>query len=236
MRGFFFGPNIAAAAGPALDVSHSVTLLNMYNIRFILARTACAINLFLYIQTCVANPLGPAASRPGPNHALTVTPEPICTRPEVLANSTTTSPPILQTFPRECIDTANHFFNFPSPMAARISWCWKRFDRQHMPGPGYNVLPYSAAPTGCMLRLDVLEDPAAEDQFPLVQIEAEFRALFTKCVRGRVHDVSAGYVVVGPRKLLKLSIGPTPMGGMDEPTNVRLVPNVLAERSFNDLL
>lgn len=210
----------------------------MYSIRFTLAQSACAINLFLYIQTCFANPLGPAAAIPRPNLALTVTPEPICTPPQVSDNTNTTSPHILQTFPRECIDTANHFFNFPSPAIARINWRWKRFDPQPgPPDPGYNFLPYVAAPTGCMLRLDVLEDPAAEDQFALVQIEAEFRALFTKCVRGRVQDVSAGYVVVGPRKVLKLSIGPTPpFGGLDEPTGFGSHTNALAQRRFNDLL
>ncbi len=87
-----------------------------------------------------------------------------------------------------------------------------------------------------MLRLDILDDPAAEDQFALVQIEAEFRALYTKCVKGRVHGVSAGYVAVGPRKVLKLSIGPTPMGGLDEPTDGESGSTALANRNFNDLL
>ena len=94
-----------------------------------------------------------------------------------------------------------------------------------------------AAPTGCALTIDVLDDPNAEDSFALVQIEAEFRALFIKCVRGRVHGVSAGYVAVGPRKVLKLSIGPTPLlRGLEEPTNIGSGPNTLAERNFNDLL
>lgn len=209
----------------------------MYINRFTLAQAAFATNLALHIQTCVASPLGPAAASPGPNLALTVTPEPVCTTPENLGNSSTSSPHILQTFPRECIDTANHFFNFPSPMLARIQWHWKRFDPQHMqPEPGYNFLPYSAAPTGCMLRLDILDDPAAEDHFALLQIEAEFRALYTKCVKGRVHGVSAGYVAVGPRKVLKLSIGPTPMGGLDEPTDVGSGSTALAKKNFNDLL
>ena len=72
------------------------------------------------------------------------------------------------------------------------------------------MLPLAVAPTGCMLELDVLDDPAAEDQFAMVQLEADFRALFTKCVRGRVRGVSAGYIPVGPRQVMKLSIGPTP--------------------------
>ena len=209
----------------------------MYINRFTLAQTAFAINLALHIQTCVASPLGPAAASPGPNLALTVTPEPVCTTPGNLGNSTTSSPQILQTFPRECIDTANHFFNFPTPMVARLQWHWKRFNSQHMqPEPGYNFLPYAAAPTGCMLQLDILDDPAAEDQFALIQIEAEFRALYTKCVKGKVHGVSAGYVAVGPKKVLKLSIGPTPMGGLEEPTDGKSGSTALAKRKFNDLL
>lgn len=88
-----------------------------------------------------------------------------------------------------------------------------------------------------MLRLDILDDPAAEDQFALIQIEAEFRALYTKCVKGRVHGVSAGYVAVGPRKVLKLSIGPTPpMDGLEEPTDGESGSTALAKRNFNDLL
>lgn len=87
-----------------------------------------------------------------------------------------------------------------------------------------------------MLRLDILDDPAAEDQFALIQIEAEFRALYTKCVKGKVHGVSAGYVAVGPKKVLKLSIGPTPMGGLEEPTDGESGSTALAKRKFNDLL
>lgn len=63
-----------------------------------------------------------------------------------------------------------------------------------------------------MITLDVLDDPDAEDQFALVEVAADFRALFTRCVRGRVHGPSAGFIPVGPRKVLKLSVGPTPMG------------------------
>ncbi len=62
-----------------------------------------------------------------------------------------------------------------------------------------------------MIRLDVLDDPNAEDQFALVQIATDFRRLFTKCVRPNPRALAAGFVPVGPRKVLKLSIAPTPM-------------------------
>lgn len=63
-----------------------------------------------------------------------------------------------------------------------------------------------------MLKLDILEDPQAEDQFALVQIADDFRRLFTRCVRGRGNRPAAGFVPVGPRGVLKLSVGPTPEG------------------------
>ena len=175
------------------------------------AQAVCAILLVIYLQYCSANPLGPAGSRtatmmPG----LADISEPTCTTPENLGAFNASSPHLLGTFPRECIDTANYFFNFP--MIARISWHWKLARGDQPPQPGYNFLPFSAAPTGCMIRLDVLDDPDAEDQFALVEIADDFRALFNKCVRGRVHGPSAGFIPVGPRKVLRLSVGPTPMG------------------------
>jgi len=209
----------------------------MYIQSSVVAQAAFAINIVLQVQFCNANPLGPVLARPGPMPALHAISEPVCTPVETLSNSSTSSPHILQTFPRECIDTGHHFFNFPSPMVARLQWHWKRYDEQHPhPPPGYNFLPYVAAPTMCMLKLDVLDDPNAEDQFALVQIEAEFRALFTKCVRGRVHGVSTGYIAVGPRKVLKLSIGPTPMGGLHNLTDGGLGLSATVKKNFNDLL
>ena len=64
-----------------------------------------------------------------------------------------------------------------------------------------------------MLELDVLDDgdPDAEDQFALVQIAPDFRRLFNKCVKPSPRALVKGFVPVGPRKVLKLSIGPTPM-------------------------
>lgn len=64
-----------------------------------------------------------------------------------------------------------------------------------------------------MIRLDVLDNPDVEDQFALVQIAPDFRRLFTKCVKPDPRAVAAGFVAVGPRRVLKLSIGPTPLSG-----------------------
>ncbi len=65
-----------------------------------------------------------------------------------------------------------------------------------------------------MIRLDVLSDPNAEDQFALVQISEQFRSLFNKCVRPNSQGLTGGFVPVGPRQVLKLSVLPTPMGGV----------------------
>lgn len=64
-----------------------------------------------------------------------------------------------------------------------------------------------------MLQLDVLDeaDPDAEDTFALVQIEEDFRRLFAKCVRPNPRAPAGGFVPVGPRQVLKLSIAPTPI-------------------------
>ena len=65
-----------------------------------------------------------------------------------------------------------------------------------------------------MLELDVLSDPNAEDHFALVQIAEQFTALFNKCIRPNPRGPSGGFVPVGPRQVLKLSVSPTPMGGV----------------------
>lgn len=62
-----------------------------------------------------------------------------------------------------------------------------------------------------MIRLDVLDDPDAEDHFALVQIESDFRRLFVRCVRPNSTALASGFVPVGPRQVLKLSIAPTPI-------------------------
>lgn len=201
-----------------------------------MAQVACAIILFAYSSCCLGNPL---VIRPASSLALDEISEPTCTDVEAgnYISNASSPPHTLGTFPRECIDTANYFFNFP--MVARIAWHWKRFQPDQAPQPGYNFLPFSAAPTGCMIQLDVLDDPDAEDHFQLAQIADDFRALFTKCVRGRVHGPSAGFIPVGPRKVLKLSVGPTPESGMHNLTAGGYdftVDRSSAKRSFDDLV
>ena len=199
------------------------------------AQAARAILLVTSFQYCIAFPYGPAASRTATTLTLAdPVSEPTCTTPENFGTFNASSPHLLGTFPRECIDTANYFFNFP--MVAQIAWHWKLLRPGQPPQPGYNMLPFSAAPTGCMLTLDVLDDPDAEDQLALVQIADDFRALFNKCVRGRVHGPSAGFIPVGRRKVLKLSIGPTPMGGRHNLTAGGLSLGTSAEGRFHDSL
>ncbi|KAL8718162.1 MAG: hypothetical protein Q9225_004677 [Loekoesia sp. 1 TL-2023] len=168
-----------------------------------------ALTLLTYAQFSASTPLGPAVS--GGEAALSVgeNAEATCTDPhDPSLIHGALDPQLVGTFPRECKDTATDFFN--TPMVARIPWHWKRIPRGESPPPGYNFLPFTAAPTSCMLTLDVLDDPNAEDQFALVQIANDFRALYNKCVYGRVRGPSAGFIPVGPRKVLKLSIRPTP--------------------------
>lgn len=64
-----------------------------------------------------------------------------------------------------------------------------------------------------MIRLDVLSDPEAEDQFALVDIADDFRRLYNKCVRPNPRIISVGYVPVGPRKVINLEIKLTPAIG-----------------------
>ncbi|KAK4693059.1 hypothetical protein P7C71_g4263, partial [Lecanoromycetidae sp. Uapishka_2] len=143
---------------------------------------------------------------PSPND-LGDSPEPTCTPPSDAPTSFNND---LGTFSSECIATANYFFNMP--IISQVAWHWKRHVPGQPPQPGYNFLPLVAAPTGCKIKLDVLDDPDAEDQFALKDIAVDFRRLFTKCVRPNPTALAAGFVPVGPRRVLKLSIEPTPMG------------------------
>ena len=132
--------------------------------------------------------------------------EPTCIDPDGLS----TSSDDLGTYGSDCIAAATHLFNLP--LVSQINWKWKRFEEGQAPGPGYSILPLSSAPKGCRIRLDVISDPDAEDQFALKDIAGDFRRLYTKCVRPNSRRIVLGYVPVGPRKVLKLDISPTPMG------------------------
>ena len=162
-------------------------------------------------KVCFANPLFAtefvSRSTLATNPSLDVSnlADPTCTDP----GDPSTSSNDLGTFSSDCIAAANYLFNM-GPMA-RIPWHWKRVTGDEPPQPGYNFLPLSAAPQGCKITLDVLDDPDAEDQFALVQIATDFRRLFTKCVKPNPRALAAGFVPVGPMKVLKLSIAPTPM-------------------------
>ena len=167
--------------------------------------------MITYSNVCFANPLfatefvsrSTVATNPSlelPDHV-----EPTCTDPA----GRSTSSNDLGTFSSDCIAAANDLFNM-GPIS-QIPWHWKRLTGGEPPQPGYNLLPLSAAPLGCKISLDVLDDPDAEDQFALVQIATDFRRLFTKCVEPNPRALAAGFVPVGPRKVLKLSIAPTPI-------------------------
>ena len=81
-----------------------------------------------------------------------------------------------------------------------------------MPAGYYNPLPYSVAPEGCRITLDVLDDPGAVDVFSLKSTGREFAALMLKCVV-EVERGGSGYIPVGPRKVMKVTIGPATVGG-----------------------
>jgi hypothetical protein len=163
--------------------------------------------LVSYSNFCIANPLSVGAAIPRIAPAsVGDTPEPTCTPPGTLL----TTHGALGTFSSDCIAAANEFFNLP--LISRIPCHWKRNRPGAQPPPGYNFLPLSMAPRSCMIRLDVLSDPDAEDQFALVEISEQFRALFRKCVRPGSQGSTGGFVPVGPRQVLKLSVSPTPMG------------------------
>ena len=83
-----------------------------------------------------------------------------------------------------------------------------------------------------MIQLDVLDDLDAEDQFPLVQIAADFRRLFRKCVTPNPRALASGFVPVGPRKVMKLSIAPSPMiGSLEEGDLILNAPSLLNSTS-----
>ena len=165
---------------------------------------------------CFANPL--FAAEVAPRSTLLINPspndpndpaEPICIGPYG-PHAQMTSSDNLRTYGSDCIAAANILFAIP--MISHVRWYWKRRTAGQPPQPGYHYLPIAAAPVICMLQLDVLSDPEAEDQFALVEIANDFRRLYEKCVQPNPRIISPGYVAVGPRKVLKLEIKLTPTG------------------------
>ena len=192
--------------------------------------------LFTYSSVCSAFPhftakvvprSVPATDLSPNNPSLNDSPdpaEPTCTEPGALSTSFND----LGTFSSDCIAAADSFFSSPG---SRIAWHWKRV-APRPPQPGYNFLPWSAVSRGCMIQLDVLDDLDAEDQFPLVQIAADFRRLFRKCVTPNPRALASGFVPVGPRKVMKLSIAPSPMSGsLEEGDLILNAPSLLNSTS-----
>ena len=56
----------------------------------------------------------------------------------------------------------------------------------------------------------MLSDETAEDQFALHTLKPDMIRLFNKCIKGG--GVGAGFVVVGPRGVIALTMKPTPDG------------------------
>ena len=165
---------------------------------------------------CFASPL--FAAEVAPRSTMLINPslneenhlaEPICIGPSGPSAQMTSNN--LGTYGTDCIAAANSFFGIP--MVSQIRWHWTRnTGGQARPPRGYNFLPLSATPGLCMIRLDVLSDPYAEDQFALVELANDFRRLYDKCVQPNPRIISPGYVAVGPRKVLKLEIKLAPIG------------------------
>ena len=163
---------------------------------------------------CFANPL--FSAEVAPRSTLLVNPspnnendlaEPICFGPSGPSAQMTSSDD-LGAYGTDCLAAANSLFGIP--MVSQVRWHWKRKRAGQPPQRGYNYLPLAAAPGICMIRLDVLSDPDAEDQFALVETANDFRRLYNKCVQPNPRIISPGYVPVGPRKVLKLEIKLTP--------------------------
>lgn len=162
--------------------------------------------LVFYSNLCIASPLsaGAAIQRIAPA-SVGDNPEPTCTSPDTLL----TTHDGLGTFSNDCITAANEFFTMST--IAHI-WHWERHRPGVDPPPGHKFLPFAVAPKSCMIQLDVLSDPDAEDEFALMTLTKPFRLIFNKCVRADSQGSTGGFVPVGPRQVLKLSVLPTPTG------------------------
>lgn len=176
----------------------------------------------LVAGVCVyfANPLVAAVAAPGPTLAIDPSvadthDEPTCIEPGVKSASSNND---LGTFAGDCTAAANDFFNMG--VMSQIPWRFARSPSGQTPPAGGFPLPISAAPLGCMIRLDVLSDPNAADRFALIQIAADFVRIMNKCVRPHPSLPASGFVAVGPRKVLKLSVSPTPMDVLLESNSI----------------
>lgn len=167
----------------------------------------------LVAGVCVyfANPLVAAVAAPGPTLAIhpsvADTPdEPTCIEPGVKSASSNHD---LGSFADDCYAAANDFFGM-GPMS-RIAWRFARNPAGGTPAPGSMPLPFLAGPYGCMVQLDVLDDPNAWDRFALIQIFQDYNRIIVKCIQPQQGVPASGFVAVGPKKVLKLTVSPIPM-------------------------
>ena len=92
------------------------------------------------------------------------------------------------------------------------AWTWKRFDPGQVPPPGYAPLPYEIVTESCTVELDVLSDVTAEDEIALPTLELDLMSPLKKCIKVENGGFAAGYVLVGPKRLIALTFKPTPKG------------------------
>lgn len=113
------------------------------------------------------------------------------------------------TYASDCLLALNSLLNSPYSHQA---WIWKRFNPGQVPPPGYAPLPYDIAVASCTVELDVLSDVTAEDEIALRMLKPDLMWLLRKCIWGKKGGFAAGYVLVGPRKMIALTLKPTPSG------------------------
>ena len=58
----------------------------------------------------------------------------------------------------------------------------------------------------------MLSDVKAEDKFALPTLKPDLMGLFQRCIKGARGGFAAGYVLVGPKRMIALTLKPTPSG------------------------
>ena len=117
----------------------------------------------------------------------------------------------VSTYASDCLHALTSLLSSPY---TRHVWIWKRFDPGQVPPLGYAPLPYDIAADSCTVELDVLSDVTAEDKFALPTLKPDLERLFERCIKGQKGGLAAGYVLVGPKRMVALTLKPTP-GGFD---------------------
>jgi len=80
--------------------------------------------------------------------------------------------------------------------------------KSSIPPPGYAPLPFVVGKFSCVIELDVLEDSGAEDDFALYQLKDSVLRLFHKCVRPYSTEKTSGFIAVGPKTVIGLTMKP----------------------------